>query len=172
MCQTIRGLLALVTVAALVSPPLASRAAAAAAAAAAGTTTEATAPAQSNSQSKGSGGGAIVATFSGDLLQHLVVEKHSGLVYVGDVNVLYQLSPDLEPQVTVKTGPKLDSVDCPAVDCHPLVNKRMTDNVNKALVIDYTDTRLIACGSLFQGHPTHLKNQKKNHSIAFKLNIS
>jgi len=151
MCQTIRGLLALVTVAALVSPPLASRAAAAAAAAAAGTTTEATAPAQSNSQSKGSGGGAIVATFSGDLLQHLVVEKHSGLVYVGDVNVLYQLSPDLEPQVTVKTGPKLDSVDCPAVDCHPLVNKRMTDNVNKALVIDYTDTRLIACGSLFQG---------------------
>ena len=27
----------------------------------------------------------------------------------------------------------------------------MTDNVNKALVIDYNNARLISCGSLFQG---------------------
>ena len=27
----------------------------------------------------------------------------------------------------------------------------MTDNVNKALVIDYNNSRLISCGSLFQG---------------------
>jgi len=99
----------------------------------------------------GGGGGPIVARFRGDVLQHLVVDKHSGLVYVGDVNVLYQLGADLDKQVVVKTGPRMDSTDCPPVECHSSWPKRMTDNVNKALVIDYTDTRLIACGSLFQG---------------------
>ena len=112
----------------------------------------------------GSGGGLasaagpIVATFSepatsngGHRLQHLVVDKHSALVYVGGVNRLYQLSPELERQVTVETGPREDSPECPAVDCLGSVVKRPTDNVNKALVIDYTDTRLIACGTLYQG---------------------
>lgn len=101
--------------------------------------------------------GPIVATFSeptgngGHRLQHLVVDKHSALVYVGGVNRLYQLSPELDRQVTVETGPREDSPDCPAVDCLGSVIKRLTDNVNKALVIDYTDTRLIACGTLYQG---------------------
>ena len=102
----------------------------------------------------GSTAGPAVATFSepeGQRLQHLVVDKHSALVYVGGVNHLYQLSPDLERQVTVVTGPRDDSPECPAVDCLNSVIKRPTDNVNKALVIDYTDTRLIACGTLFQG---------------------
>lgn len=100
--------------------------------------------------------GPIVNTFNegngGHRLQHLVVDKHSALVYVGGVNRLYQLSPELERQVTVETGPREDSPDCPAVDCLGSVLKRPTDNVNKALVIDYTDTRLIACGTLYQGN--------------------
>lgn len=99
--------------------------------------------------------GPVVATYSegpgGPLLQHLVVDKHSTLVYVGGLNRLYQLSPDLEPQVVVETGPRDDSPDCPAVDCLNSVTKRPTDNINKALVIDYTDARLIACGTLYQG---------------------
>jgi plexin A len=104
-----------------------------------------------------SAAGPIVATFSeptgngGHRLQHLVVDKHSALVYIGGVNRLYQLSPELERQVTVETGPREDSPECPAVDCLGSVVKRLTDNVNKALVIDYTDTRLIACGTLYQG---------------------
>ena len=106
--------------------------------------------------------GPIVATFSesgnghhnngGHRLQHLVVDKHSALVYVGGVNRLYQLSPELDRQVTVETGPREDSPDCPAVDCLGSVLKRPTDNINKALVIDYTDTRLIAYGTLYQGN--------------------
>ena len=32
------------------------------------------------------------------------------------------------------------------------VEKKMSNNVNKALVIDYSDSRLISCGSLFQGN--------------------
>ena len=100
----------------------------------------------------------IVAKFSepatsssGHRFQHLVVDKHSALVYVGGVNRLYQLSPELERQVTVETGPNEDSPECPAVDCLSSVIKRLTDNVNKVLVIEYTDNRLIACGTLYQG---------------------
>lgn len=109
--------------------------------------------------------GPIVATFSeptgngGHRLQHLVVDKHSALVYVGGVNRLYQLSPELDRQVTVETGPREDSPECPAVDCLGSVIKRLTDNVNKALVIDYTDTRLIACGTLYQGMCTSTPDQ-------------
>ena len=35
------------------------------------------------------------------------------------------------------------------------VEKKMSNNVNKALVIDYSDSRLISCGSLFQGKNTN-----------------
>ena len=35
-------------------------------------------------------------------------------------------------------------------DCPPSVEKKLTSNVNKALVIDYSDSRLISCGSVFQ----------------------
>ena len=31
------------------------------------------------------------------------------------------------------------------------MERKLTNNVNKALVIDYSDSRLISCGSLFQG---------------------
>jgi len=99
-------------------------------------------------------GGPTVASFAepnGQRLQHLTVDKHSALVYIGGVNRLYQLSPELERQVTVETGPRDDSPECPVVDCLQTVVKKPTDNINKALVIDYTDTRLIACGTLFQG---------------------
>lgn len=64
--------------------------------------------------------------------------------------------------MTVETGPRADSPDCPAVDCLQTVVKRSTDNVNKALVIDYTDTRLIACGTIFQGRNSINKKYKEN----------
>ena len=35
-------------------------------------------------------------------------------------------------------------------DCPPSVEKKLTSNVSKALVIDYSDSRLISCGSVFQ----------------------
>lgn len=97
----------------------------------------------------------IIRSFSdkdyGTTFNHLVVDKNTGRVYVGAVNRLYQLSPDLELVVSEQTGPKMDSDDCSVLECHNTKNKKLTDNVNKALVIDYTTTRLIACGSLFQG---------------------
>lgn len=96
----------------------------------------------------------IVRTFADTKVQafnHLVVEKHTGRVYIGAVNRLYQLSPDLELVISEETGPRMDSDDCSVIECTTATNKKLTDNVNKALVIDYTTTRLIACGSLSQG---------------------
>ena len=83
-------------------------------------------------------------------MNHLVVDKNTGRVYVGAVNRLYQLAPDLNLVVKVVTGPKKDNPDCSMMDCPKDVEKKLTDNVNKALVIDYTTSRLISCGSLFQ----------------------
>lgn len=96
----------------------------------------------------------IIRTYSDPTVQafnHLVVDKNTGRVYIGAVNRLYQLSPDLDLVVSEVTGPKMDSLDCSVVECTSVVNKKLTDNVNKALVIDYTTTRLIACGTLTQG---------------------
>lgn len=82
-------------------------------------------------------------------MNHLVIDKNTGRVYVGAVNRLYQLSPDLDLTVKVVTGPKGDSVDCSYLGC-PKEKTKLLDNHNKALVIDYSTTRLISCGSLFQ----------------------
>ncbi|KAH8272469.1 hypothetical protein KR044_006353, partial [Drosophila immigrans] len=85
------------------------------------------------------------------MLNHLLVDTITGRVFVGGVNRLYQLSPDLELHETVKTGPQNDSVECTILDC-PLNAVRMpTNNYNKVLLIDRATSRLIACGSLFQG---------------------
>ena len=81
----------------------------------------------------------------------LVIDKNTGRVYIGAVNKLYQLSPDLELTVSAITGPKEDSPYCSVLpDCPANVEKKLTNNVNKALVIDYAESRIIECGSLFQ----------------------
>lgn len=76
-------------------------------------------------------------------------------VYVGGTNVLYQLnSEDLVVENLVETGPELDSVKCHASGCggSALNNSAiLTDNVNKAMVADIENGKLIVCGSIRQG---------------------
>ena len=75
----------------------------------------------------------------------------TGRVYIGAVNKLYQLSHDLSLTANAITGPKEDSPLCSVLpDCPSNVEKKLTNNVNKALVIDYAESRIIECGSLFQ----------------------
>lgn len=112
----------------------------------------------------------IVRTFTKtdvERFNHLVVDKNTGRVYIGAVNHLYQLSPDLELVIDETTGPKLDSDVCSIVECTDTTSKKLTDNYNKALVIDYSTTRLISCGSLFQGICTvrNLHNISDAHEI-------
>ncbi|XP_063782835.1 plexin-A4 isoform X2 [Pseudophryne corroboree] len=84
---------------------------------------------------------------------HLVVDDRTGHIYLGAINRIYKLSEDLKVLLTHQTGPDEDNPKCypPRIvqPCNePLVN---TNNVNKMLLIDYKENRLIACGSLYQG---------------------
>lgn len=85
-------------------------------------------------------------------LNHLVVDETSGVVYVGAVNMLFQLSQDLLLQQQAVTGPALDNKKCTppieASQCHEAVP---TDNANQLLLLDLPGKRLVECGSLFKG---------------------
>ncbi|XP_069793457.1 plexin-A1-like isoform X3 [Narcine bancroftii] len=86
-------------------------------------------------------------------LTHLTVHKKSGVVYLGAVNRIYKLAGNLSLLRSHVTGPVDDNKRCyppPSVQScpHPLTPTR---NINKLLLIDYTQNRLIACGSAFQG---------------------
>ncbi|KAK6474051.1 plexin-A1-like isoform X1 [Huso huso] len=86
-------------------------------------------------------------------LTHLVIHNKTGEVYIGAVNRIYKLSDDLTLLRTHMTGPVDDNEKCyppPSVQScpHGLV---VTNNVNKLLLVDYTQNRIIACGSASQG---------------------
>ncbi len=76
-------------------------------------------------------------------------------MYIGAVNRLYQLSDLLTVERTVSTGPKDDSPNCPAdgecvCDAATNCEKTPTDSINKAMLIDYENDRIIACTNVFQ----------------------
>ncbi|RXM35631.1 hypothetical protein EOD39_3975 [Acipenser ruthenus] len=84
---------------------------------------------------------------------HLAVDVRNGNVYLGAVNIIYKLSGDLKVQANHETGPDVDNPKCypPKVvqPCNePLT---ITNNINKMLLIDYKENRLLACGGLYQG---------------------
>jgi plexin A len=111
-------------------------------------------PSSSNPQSSSS---AIQSQYTyfedvnSEKFNHLTINEFTGQVYVGGVNRIYQLKPNLEMETFVEMGPKDDSVDCPVTRLCDTITKRPTDYYNKVLVIDYPQSRLISCGSLFQG---------------------
>lgn len=91
-------------------------------------------------------------------LQHLVVDKATGKVYVGGTDRLVQLSADLALEACVVTGPKEDSALCHASGCSSLdIERSLTRNINKILVIDPDSRMLVACGSVSQGACEKLK---------------
>ena len=73
-------------------------------------------------------------------------------VYVGGTNILYHLDWNLNVMQSVKTGPEMDSARCHASgSCPNDVSKKLTNNVNKALVVDEENQKLVVCGSIRQG---------------------
>ncbi|XP_055945383.1 plexin A3-like isoform X2 [Argiope bruennichi] len=95
---------------------------------------------------------------------HMTVHDYTERVYIGAVNRIYQLSRDLKQEDVATMGPKDDSPKCPVTQVCPNEPKRPTDYYNKALVVDYSQSKLIACGSLFQGTCTvHDLNQVSSY---------
>nr|XP_020663188.1 plexin-A2 isoform X1 [Pogona vitticeps] len=84
---------------------------------------------------------------------HLTVHQATGAVYVGAINRVYKLSGNLTILVAHKTGPEEDNKSCyPPLIVQPCTEiLTLTNNVNKLLIIDYSENRLLACGSLYQG---------------------
>ncbi|XP_026122080.1 plexin-A1-like [Carassius auratus] len=86
-------------------------------------------------------------------LTHLAIHNKTGDVYVGAVNWIYKLSSNLTKLRSHMTGPVVDNEKCyppPSVQLCPH-DLSPNSNVNKLLLIDYSQNRLIACGSTLQG---------------------
>lgn len=93
----------------------------------------------------------------GSPLSHLLLDPRSGRLFVGGVDHLYQLSPDLQVTARVLTGPHLDSPDClPPIVAKDCSSATPTHNHNKVLLLEEgpgaeSEGSVIVCGSLFQG---------------------
>uniref|UniRef100_A0A8K9XG51 Plexin A2 n=1 Tax=Oncorhynchus mykiss TaxID=8022 RepID=A0A8K9XG51_ONCMY len=87
------------------------------------------------------------------LSQCLRPEATTGALYIGAVNRVYKLSGNLTLMVSHDTGPEDDNKACyPPLIVQPCSEPlTSTNNVNKLLLIDYSQNRLLACGSLYQG---------------------
>ncbi|XP_021233233.1 plexin-A2 isoform X1 [Numida meleagris] len=102
-------------------------------------------------------GSASFSTFHSEhrdwTFNHLTVHQGTGAVYVGAINRVYKLSGNLTILVAHKTGPEEDNKSCyPPLIVQPCSEVlTLTNNVNKLLIIDYSENRLLACGSLYQG---------------------
>ncbi|XP_029574130.1 plexin-B3 isoform X2 [Salmo trutta] len=100
-------------------------------------------------------------SLDGSPLNHLLLDPRSGHLYVGAVNHLYHLSPDLQVLSSSQTGPKLDSPEClPPIVSKDCPTARVTPNTNKILLLEegvdalgseVAARSLIVCGTLFQG---------------------
>uniref|UniRef100_A0AAZ3NTE7 Sema domain-containing protein n=1 Tax=Oncorhynchus tshawytscha TaxID=74940 RepID=A0AAZ3NTE7_ONCTS len=100
-------------------------------------------------------------SLDGSPLNHLLLDPRSGHLYVGAVNHLYHLSPDLQVLSSSQTGPKLDSPEClPPIVPKDCPTARVTPNTNKILLLEegvdavgseVGARSLIVCGTLFQG---------------------
>ncbi|XP_007533648.1 plexin-B1 isoform X1 [Erinaceus europaeus] len=83
-------------------------------------------------------------------LQHLAQDPSSGTLYLGATNFLFQLSPGLQLEATVSTGPVLDSRDClPPVVPEECPQAQPTNNLNQLLLV--SPGALVVCGSVHQG---------------------
>uniref|UniRef100_A0A3Q3Q2T7 Sema domain-containing protein n=1 Tax=Monopterus albus TaxID=43700 RepID=A0A3Q3Q2T7_MONAL len=88
---------------------------------------------------------------SGTLINNVVVNPRTGQLYVGAVNNLYQLTPDLEVLSSTETGPKRDNRQCTPPITEACEEAMDTDNHNKLLLVHEVKDILVVCGSVFRG---------------------
>ncbi|XP_074553968.1 plexin-B2-like [Halichoeres trimaculatus] len=88
---------------------------------------------------------------SDTLINNVVADNYTGRLYIGAVNSLYQLTPDLEVESRTETGPKRDDRQCTPPVTDACEEARDTDNHNKLLLVHREKDVLVVCGSVFRG---------------------
>ena len=94
-------------------------------------------------------------------------DQRTNQVYVGARNRLYQLNSNLiRDSSPIFTGPVRDDTTCDLKNV-----EHLTDNLNKLLLVDYRNNRVIACGSVEQGicdllEIGNIKNRLINYNIS------
>lgn len=92
------------------------------------------------------------AEFTSDtLINNIVADPRTGMLYVGAVNAIYQLNSDLEVQSRAETGPKRDNRQCTPPVTDSCEEAKDTDNHNKLLLVHGAKDMLVVCGSIFRG---------------------
>ncbi|XP_054655754.1 plexin-B2-like isoform X2 [Dunckerocampus dactyliophorus] len=90
--------------------------------------------------------------FSSDtLINNVARDPRSGRLYVGAVNALYQLTPDLVAESRIETGPRRDNRQCTPPITEACEDAVDTDNHNKLLLVHAAKDTLVVCGSIFRG---------------------
>ena len=84
---------------------------------------------------------------------HLLFDPVHLHLYVGGTNYVLQFDQKLTLLRRLRTGPLLDSAHCSPTDCSGIDSKdiRLSNNYNKALLLDSSGSHLISCGSAKQG---------------------
>lgn len=88
---------------------------------------------------------------SDSLINNVVTDPRTGRLYVGAVNSLHQLNPDLKVESRTETGPKRDNRQCTPPVTDACEEAEDTDNHNKLLLVQGAKDVLVVCGSVFRG---------------------